>query len=205
MHLEMYYGRRIPADQPTAFRRYALLKRLYEAKEQGIVRAGLARDIFASVNLVQSDLDDLKALGLVDVDLRDTDKTGVSSYRWKRGVPFNVDSQEYNLHKVAEIVYTRGRATLKEIVVPTGTTTLQVTKDLRNLQSRGLIKPAGTFPILHEYHVKMSENGVHFWENCLVHIYNFLADNQQPEVAGQIPYLVEHLQHAARVHRAINP
>ena len=173
------FGRHILEDQPTTFRRYRLLKELYERDGKSINLSSLSRNLLCANETLHRDLETLKGLELVVVDLLDVDKHVSNIFRWNWEKPFGLgDYDHQQVREVARRIFERKSVSIRDLVTGTGFRSEDVIRAISRLRAQGLIKPVGERLVEHEYSISLSERGIRFWKDYFQQLYNFFAGRQ---------------------------
>lgn len=199
------FGRHIVQDQPTTYRRYRMLRQLYENHPKGINVASLSRDLMAKEDTIKDDLTILQGLELITMELLDVNKIIADKFRWKQGHPQNLNPSEPEyLHEVARLLFKhrRGRSvSLHYLVTSTGYKSDKVVEALSRLKSYNMVKPDKEVPIKHEWDIHIADRGRKFWETYFAQLYNFFAGKQTLPLFESREAASDYVKDAIRIHQ----
>lgn len=174
------FGRVIVRDQPTTFRRYKLLKTLYERKDTQSNVATLARDSFSHAQTISSDVAHLEDLGLLVGTLQDVDKFVSTKYRWDSGTPTQIEgSNPIYVFDVARAIYKKGVKTPGELIAATSHNSNRVFSALRILNDAGFVQTTETKHIFHEWDIRISPKGKQLWEEYFLKLLGFCSGKEK--------------------------
>lgn len=174
------FGRQMVHDQPATFRRYRMLRKLYERGDKPLNVSDLSRDLMSASKTIKSDGHALRGLELVTMELEDVDKWVSLNFRWYKGRVTDISPQspEY-VFRVARALNNRGTKTAKELVTNTGLDSYRVFLALDALQEGSFVRPGEKFHLEHQWQTGMAPKGRQFWDGYLAQLYGFFSKKNE--------------------------